>query len=114
MNPAYETTPETQEGSDRRDRWAEVKGLEGPRKAQQSGTSLLRFARQQIRIPHHGGLQGPLGPEGCLPMGAKNSLHLNTRSVILFGRPFCLCPVSRQGLLPADAGPGQLQDDAVV
>ena len=47
MDPAYETTPETQENSDRRDRWAEVELLEGLREAQRSGTSLLQFAQQQ-------------------------------------------------------------------
>jgi len=47
MDPAYETTPETQEGSDRRDRWAEVELLEGLREAQRSGTSLLQFAQLQ-------------------------------------------------------------------
>lgn len=45
MDPAYETTPEIQEGSDRR--WAEVALLEGLREAQRSGTSLLQFAQQQ-------------------------------------------------------------------
>jgi len=44
MNPAYETTPETQESSDRR---AEVELLEDLREAQRSGTSLPQFARQQ-------------------------------------------------------------------
>ena len=44
MDQAYDTTPETQESSDCRDRWAEVKLLEGLREAQQSGTNLLQFA----------------------------------------------------------------------
>ena len=47
MDQAYEIAPETQEGSDRRDRWAEVELLEGLREAQRSGTSLLQFAQQQ-------------------------------------------------------------------
>jgi len=47
MDQAYETTAETQEGSDGRDRWTEVELLEGLREAQGSGASLLQFAQQQ-------------------------------------------------------------------
>ena len=46
MDQAYETAPETQESSDRRDRWTEVDLLAGLRQAQKSGTNLLQFAQQ--------------------------------------------------------------------
>ena len=46
MDQAYETTTETQESSDIRDRWTEVELLEGLRQAQKSGTNLLQYARQ--------------------------------------------------------------------
>ena len=47
MDQAYETTPETQEISDSRDRWDEVKLIAGLREAQQSDTNLLQYALEQ-------------------------------------------------------------------
>ena len=47
MDQVYETTAETQQGSDGRDRWTEVALLEGLREARRSGSNLLQFARQQ-------------------------------------------------------------------